>query len=97
MMRASLCAMAVTALGAPSLLRRRRKQSPRAESLFSNALADIRNADARRLAFFPVLVLNTLPPLISGLGDSLSQLAKAEALRKSRRFGPTSVTKTCRN
>src|SRR5580658_2931076 len=96
-MRAILWAIAVIALGAPSLARRRRKQAPSADSLLNRELAARRNAFAMRLPFLAVLLFRTLPPLISRLGQSFSQLANAEALRNELRSGPTSERNTWMN
>src|SRR5947209_20447657 len=90
-MRASLCAVAVIAAGAPSLARIRRKKSPSEDWLLSSAFAAMRNASAARLFTRRVFTLKTLPPLMSLCGHSPSQEANADALRNLEMSGPTSA------
>ena len=61
--RASLCAAAVMALGAPSLARIRRKKSPNQDWLLNKVLAAMRKAVARRFLTRRVRTGSTLPPL----------------------------------
>src|SRR5215831_12849701 len=82
-MRASLCAVAVIAAGAPSLARMRRKKSPSGDWLLNRAFAARRNASAARLFTCRVFTLKTLPPLMSLCGHSPSHEANADALRNS--------------
>ena len=61
---ASLWAVAVMALGAPSWAFLRRRKAPRALSERCSALAARRNDAAARLALGLVLELITLPPVM---------------------------------
>src|SRR5690349_17723087 len=90
-MRASLCAAAVMAFGAPSLARMRRKKFPSQDLLLNRAWAAMRNANAARLVTLRVRTDSTLPPLISLSGHKPSQDANADALRNFERSGPTSA------
>ena len=80
MTQASLCAVAVMALGAPRWAFLRRRKPPRALSERCSALAARRSAAAARLAQALVLELMTLPPVMRLLGLSPSQDAKCLAL-----------------
>src|SRR5262245_3341241 len=80
-MRASLCAAAVIAAGAPNLARMRRKKSTSGDWLLNNAFAAMRNARAARLFTRRVFTLRTLPSLMSLCGHSPSHEANADALR----------------
>ena len=68
MILASLCAVAVMALGAPSCAFLRRKKAPRALSERYSALAASRSALAARLALGLVRELMTLPPVTPVVG-----------------------------
>src|ERR1700689_4339278 len=89
--------MAVIALGAPTFVRRRRNQAPNVDYLLQREVEECRKDLSMRLPLFPVLLFRSLPPLMSGFGQSFSQLANAEALRNALRSGPTSARNTCRN
>ena len=78
-MRASLCAVAVIALGAPKWAFFRRRKAPRALPERCSALAARRSAAAARLPLALVFELMTLPPVIRLLGLSPSQEAKCLA------------------
>ena len=71
-----MCAIAVMALGAPSLERSRRNLAPKARWLRSRAEAASRNAVEARLTTCRVPRLSTLPPLMRLSGHKPSQEAK---------------------
>ena len=77
---ASLCAVAVMALGAPKCAFFRRRKAPKALSERCSPWAARRNAAAARLALDLVLELMTLPPVIRLSGLSPSQDAKRLAV-----------------
>ena len=77
---ASLCAVAVMALGAPICAFFRRRKAPRALSERCSPWAARRNAAAVRLALGLVFELMTLPPVIRLSGLSPNQDAKCLAL-----------------
>ena len=79
-MRASLCAVAVMALGAPRWAFLRRRKAPKALSDLWSPLAARRKAAAARLALGLVLELITFPPVMRLWGLSPSQDAKCLAL-----------------
>ena len=91
MMQASLCAVAVMALGAPRWAFFRRRKAPRALSERCSALAARRKAAAARLALGLVFELMTLPPVMRLLGLSPSQDAKCLALGHFVMSAPTSL------
>ena len=70
MTQASLCAVAVMALGAPRWAFFRRRKAPRALSERCSALAARRSAAAARLPLALVFELMTLPPVMRLLGLS---------------------------
>ena len=80
MSRASLCAVAVMALGAPRWAFFQRRNAPRALSERCSALAARRNAAAARLALGLVFELMTRPPVMRWSGLSPSQDVKCLAL-----------------
>ena len=69
---ASLCAVAVMALGAPRWAFFRRRKAPRALPERCSALAASRSAAAARLALALVFELITLPPVMRLWGLSPS-------------------------
>ena len=89
---ASLWAVAVMALGAPSCAFFRRRKAPRALSERCRALAARRKAAAARLALGLVLELITLPPVMRLLGLSPNQEAKCFALVHFVMSVPISLT-----
>jgi hypothetical protein len=93
-MRASLCAAAVMALGAPSFARIRRKYWPSHDWLRKSACAAMRSALASRWLTERVRELSTLPPLTRLSGHSPSHDANAAALRNLDRSRPTSLNST---
>src|SRR5262249_60225311 len=76
MRRASVCAVAVMAVGAPRRAFRRRWKAPRADRLWERELAATRSAAATRLAEGLVRPLSGLPPETLLPGARLSQEAK---------------------
>ena len=88
-MRASLCAAAVIAFGAPSFARMRRKYWPSHDWLRKSACAARRSAWARRWLTGRVRELSTFPPLTRLSGHSPSHDANAAALRNPDRSRPT--------
>src|SRR5258708_8789201 len=80
-----MCAIAVMALGAPSLERSRRNLAPKALWLWSGAEAASRNALEARLTTCRVPRLSTLPPLMRLSGHRPSQEAKCFSVFQRRR------------
>src|SRR5436190_2067506 len=80
MIRASLYAVAVIALGTPRRAAIRRKNAPKALLLRCSDCAATRSACAARLTPGRVLALLSLPPLFLGLGARPSQAPNARSL-----------------
>src|SRR5262245_53739660 len=76
MIRASLCAVAVTAFGVPMRALRRRRYAPKALFDFSNVYAAIRRICAARQAFFGLAPDSQRPPVFLIPGHKFHQLAK---------------------
>ena len=90
---ASLCAVAVMALGAPRWAFFRRRKAPRARCRSGAARwRPDRNAAAARLALGLVFELMTLPPVMRLLGLSPSYDAKRLAFSRFVMSVPTSLT-----
>jgi hypothetical protein len=90
-----MCAIAVMALGAPSLERSRRNLSPKALWLRSRAEAASRKAVEARLITCRVLRLSTLPPLIRLSGHKPSQEVKSFSVFQRPMSTPTSEIMVC--
>src|SRR5438128_10555993 len=94
MIRASLYAVAVIALGTPRRAAIRRKNAPSALCERWRLRAARRKALAARLAPARVAAEWTLPPDFFGLGASPSQDPKAFSLRQRLMSVPTSLSTT---
>src|SRR5262245_20518176 len=94
MIRASLYATAVVALGTPRRAATRRKNAPRAPLLLCRLCAATRSACAARLTPGRVLALLSLPPVLRGLGASPSHAPNAFSLRQRLMSVPTSLSTT---
>jgi hypothetical protein len=90
-----MCAIAVMALGAPSLELSRRNLAPKALWLRSRAEAASRSAVEARLITCRVPRLSTLPPLLRLSGHKPSQEAKCFSVFQRRMSTPTSETMVC--
>jgi hypothetical protein len=92
--RASVCAVAVRALGAPRRLRSRRKKAPRAVRAWWTVRAARRRAKATRCAPGRTRRERTLPPAILCGGESPSQLQQCLTLGQRRMAVPISERMT---
>src|SRR5262249_43812030 len=90
MYRASLCAVAVIAFGAPFRDFSRRKNAPKALWLRCKLAAARRNAAAARFAVGRVRRDSTRPPLILWCGHSPSQLVKCFTVAQRLMSSPIS-------
>src|SRR4030066_1520094 len=91
MIRASLCAVAVIALGAPSLARIRRKKAPSTDGLRDRLWAARRKACATRCFTWRVWTESTFPPEMRLSGQTPSQEAKWALAGDADRCAPGSA------